>query len=182
LPSSFRERPLTSLIFVAFTAQNVLFLVQSHALIYSYNILHGSNFLLTLYAKTAFGGQQVNTYYELSTQKHPTSYLSTYTTTPHFGILKHEKDITSLVDPFEPPHWLSVFDYNMASPQRKQHQTSKRIKYFIYTNTVNYIDISTTLTQEVYNNDPLICYNVSEEMHKIHQHYNNVVIQLPTYY
>jgi hypothetical protein len=39
------------------------------------------------------------------------------------------------------------------------------------------MNISTTPTQEVYNNVPLICYNVIEEMDKI-QHYDNVVIQL----
>jgi len=69
---------------------------------HSYNILHGSNFLLTLYAKTAFGGQQVNTYYELYTQKHSPPNLSKHTTTPYLGILKHGIDVTSLADPL--PH------------------------------------------------------------------------------
>jgi hypothetical protein len=63
----------------------------------------------------------------------------------------------------------------MASPLRKQHNntTSKRIKYFIIPYTViNNIKISTTSTQQVYNNVHLICYNVSEEMHEVRQHCN----------
>jgi hypothetical protein len=96
----------------------------------------------------------------------------------------HEQDVTSLVDPYhisiEPPDWLLIVGYNMASPlQYSNYKLPKRLKYFIIPNTViNNINTSTTSTQQVYNNVRLICYNVREEMRKIHRYDTNVLIQL----